>query len=281
MPVRTAGSGKTTSETCTVQKRLGGLALAFTSLPNKSIRDMRRSIRLLKIIASVILDAPSHDMVKRVTQDYVKYWAKIRGALIKLHKIFKAARLNEYGKESEDLFLRGHYIWRMWLPRRGDGDNCGSTHGAEESAGENRTGAYWRDENSILTRDEIQTVIDCLVDLESFLHTFLECAELSYTNMLTRLKKSDAKDSVSPKWLRHIEKLGQPTANAYSQVRSLHSNNAALHHLKPMAWPVRCPIPEEAASETTGKIFDENAKGEGIITVDMLFASHIANCIMK
>jgi hypothetical protein len=58
---------------------------------------------------------------------------------------------------------------------------------ADESASENHTGAYWRDEASKLTEDEVQHLASCLDELDKFLSNVIEWVEVLYVRMRERL----------------------------------------------------------------------------------------------
>ena len=163
------------------------ISLAFESLSNRNFLEMRRSLRLLQITIRFILDVPSQHLATNVGLGYAKHWSKIRDALTTLRKIFKVARLYEYGRDCANLHWRAESVWKIWPPRQKDSDSHSDTQVADENASENHTGAYWRDETSKLTEDEVQHLVSCLDELDKFLSNVIEWVEALYIRMRERL----------------------------------------------------------------------------------------------
>lgn len=112
---------------------------------------------------------------------------KIRGALTIVRKVFKVARFYEYGRDCVNLHWGAENVWKIWLPRQEDNDNHSDAQVADENVSENHTGAYWRDETSKLTEDEVQRLVSCLDELDKFLSNVVEQVEAWYIRMCERL----------------------------------------------------------------------------------------------
>ena len=97
------------------------------------------------------------------------------------------ARFYEYGRDCVNLHWRAENVWKIWLLRQEDNDNHSDAQVVDKNVSENHTGAYWTDETSKLTEDEVQHLVFCLDELDKFLSNVIEWVEVLYVRMRERL----------------------------------------------------------------------------------------------
>lgn len=130
---------------------------------------------------------------------------------------------------------------------------------ADENVSENHTGAYWRDETSKLTEDEVQHLVSCLDELDKFLSNVVERVGALYIRMCERLGEPATAVSELPEEHRKYEILGHALSNPDVPLHDPHGIAAALYRIMP--WPASVREPkEETKMQTTIKVSEENVE---------------------
>jgi len=93
------------------------------------------------------------------------------------------ARSYEYGRGCASLHWRAESVWKIWLPCQEDSDSHSDAQVADENASEYHTWAYWKDETSKLTENEVQHLVSCLDELDKFLSNVIEWVEVLHIRM--------------------------------------------------------------------------------------------------
>jgi len=117
---------------------------------------------------------------------------------------------------------------------------------ADENASENHTEAYWRDETSKLTEDEVQHLVSCMDELDKFLSNMIEWVEVLYIRMRERLGEPATTVLELLEEHRKYEILGRALSNPDVPLHDLHGIAAALYRIKP--WS------KETKMQTTIKV---------------------------
>ena len=103
----------------------------------------------------------------------------------------------------------------------------------DENVSENHTGAYWRDETSKLTEDEVQHLVSCLDELDKFLSNVVERVEALYIRICERLGEPATAVSELLEEHRKYEILGHALSNPDVPLHDSHGIAAALYRTKP------------------------------------------------